>query len=122
MKIAVTAIIASLVGSAVAQREDGKGHEDGTFAVLRFIGKELTKGRADPIVFPGKVSSHVHHVMGGSAFGLSSTGEDLTKSECSNALVKGDNSNYWFPSLYFKDPKNGTLEPVELFYANAYYL
>ncbi|KAF5019985.1 hypothetical protein F66182_7998, partial [Fusarium sp. NRRL 66182] len=40
---------------------------------------------------------------------------------CSNALVKGDDSNYWFPSLYFHDPETGEFEDVEFDYFNAYY-
>jgi hypothetical protein len=93
-----------------------------TFAVLRFINKQLTQGRMDPIVSPGVASSHVHTIMGGSRFGLSSTGETLSQSLCSNAIIKGDNSNYWFPSLYFHDEDAGVFEPVEIYYALVYYL
>lgn len=76
----------------------------------------------DPIVFPGQTSAHVHTVMGGSAFGLNSTGESLINSQCTNAMVYGDNSNYWFPSVYFHDETDDTFEPVEVFYVNVYYL
>ena len=119
MKLTSAAALLSMVG-AVAARKDNPDKR--SFAVLRFTNKQLTKGRMDPIVTPGKVSTHVHTVMGGSGFGLGSTGKDLMASNCSTALVKGDNSNYWFPSLYFKDPKTGKLEDVEMFYANVYYL
>ncbi|KAG5993815.1 hypothetical protein E4U43_003398 [Claviceps pusilla] len=118
MKVPCATALLALVG-AVAARKDNPDKR--TFAVLRFTNKQLTKGRMDPIVTPGKVSTHVHTVMGGSGFGLGSTGKDLMASNCSTALVKGDNSNYWFPSLYFKDPKTGKLEDVEMFYANVYY-
>ncbi|KPM43470.1 hypothetical protein AK830_g3060 [Neonectria ditissima] len=114
MKFAVIAFIATLAGTAMAK-------EEGTFAVLRFTGKELTKGRMDPIIAPGEVFSHVHSVMGGSGFSSSATGKDMLDSKCSNALVKGDNSAYWFPSLYFHDPETGDFESVELYYFNAYY-
>lgn len=116
MKLNAVAAATALVGSVVAAKNER------TFAVLRFTNKQLTKGRVDPIVTPGKPSTHVHNVLGGSAFGISSTGKDLMESKCSTAMIKGDNSNYWFPSLYFKDPKTGKLEDVEVFYANAYYL
>jgi hypothetical protein len=109
------AALAALVGAVSAKDER-------TFAVLRFTNKQLTQGRMDPIVSPGKTSSHVHTIMGGSNFGISSTGETITKSQCTNAQVKGDNSNYWFPSLYFHDEDADTFEPVEVFYVNAYYL
>lgn len=111
----VTAVAAFAAGAMAA-------HPKGTFAVLRFTGKQLTKGRMDPNVSPGKPSKHVHNIMGGSGFSMSATAEDLQKSECSNALVKGDNSNYWFPSVYFKDPNNGSIESVNINYVNAYYL
>lgn len=113
---ASAAAFAALITSAVAVKEER------TFAVLHFTNKQLTKGRMDPIVSPGKVSNHVHSVMGASNFGLSSTGEDLVDSNCTNAKVKGDMSNYWYPALYFKDPETGKFEDVELFYTNAYYL
>ncbi|PHH70985.1 hypothetical protein CDD80_5610 [Ophiocordyceps camponoti-rufipedis] len=102
--------------AALATAKDAR-----SFAVLRFTNKQLTKGRMDPIRSPGKTGAHVHHVLGGSGFSTSSTGKDLLESKCSTAKVKGDNSNYWFPSLYFRDAATGKLEGVELFYANAYY-
>ncbi|EGR52811.1 COOH terminal WSC domain-containing protein [Trichoderma reesei QM6a] len=92
-----------------------------TFAVLRFTNKGLVTTRADPIVNPGVPSTHVHNVLGGSNFGFSSTGEDLIKSNCSTALVKGDYSNYWYPTLYFHDPKTGNFEYVDVYYTNVYY-
>ncbi|KAI9166821.1 hypothetical protein HJFPF1_02936 [Paramyrothecium foliicola] len=116
MKFSTTiAAVAAMATGAMA------AHEKSTFAVLRFNGKQLTKGRMDPNVSPGKPSNHVHTIMGGSGFSMSATGDDLMKSECSNAKIKGDNSNYWFPSLYFKDPNNGSVEAVDVFYVNAYY-
>lgn len=60
--------------------------------------------------------------MGGNAFSNSATGESMMKSTCSNANVAGDNSAYWMPKLYFHDQKNGSFEPVPLFYMNVYYL
>ncbi|KAG6018852.1 hypothetical protein E4U41_003538 [Claviceps citrina] len=118
MKLTTATALLAMVAAGAARKDNP---DKRTFAVLRFTNKQLTKGRLDPIVSPGKPSSHVHTVLGGSGFGLSSTGKDLMASNCSTALVKGDNSNYWFPSLYFKDPKTGKLEDVEMFYANVYY-
>lgn len=115
MKPAVAAALAAVMGGAAVAKDQR------TFAVLRFNNKQLTKGRMDPIRDPGRASPHVHNILGGSAFGTSSTGPDLQRSGCTTAKVKGDNSNYWFPSLYFKDPKTGKFEAVDVFYANAYY-
>ncbi|KAM4054693.1 WSC domain-containing protein [Hirsutella rhossiliensis] len=114
MKPAVAAAFAALMGATAAKDER-------TFAVLRFNNKQLTKGRMDPIRNPGVTSAHVHNILGGSGFSTSAKGPDLQKAKCTTAKVKGDNSNYWFPSLYFRDPKTGKFEDVELFYANAYY-
>jgi hypothetical protein len=115
MKFSTTAAIAALSGLASAAKDER------TFAVLRFTNKFLTKGSVDPLVTPNKVSTHAHQVMGGSNFGLGSTGEDLMKSTCTNALIKGDFSNYWFPKLYFHDDKKDNFEEVEVMYVNVYY-
>ncbi|PHH63942.1 hypothetical protein CDD81_5161 [Ophiocordyceps australis] len=112
---AVTAAVAA-VANGVSAAKDQR-----SFAVLRFNNKELTKTRADPIVNPGRPATHVHHVLGGSGFGLGSTGKELSRSRCSTALIKGDNSNYWFPSLYYRDDKTGKFEHVDVFYTNVYY-
>lgn len=114
MKITSSAALAALIGAVAAKDER-------TFAVLRFNNKQLTKGRMDPIISPGKTSSHVHTVMGASNFGIGSTGETIVNSQCTNAMIKGDNSNYWFPSLYFQDPSTKKFESVDVFYVNAYY-
>lgn len=108
--------LAALAGTAVASKDET------TFAVLRFNNKAVTRGRMDPIVSPGEVSNHVHNVMGGSGFSSSATVEDLENSKCSNAMVKGDNSAYWFPTVYFYDKSNSSFESVEVDYVNVYYL
>lgn len=108
-------ILAALVATAQASKDSR------THAVLRFTGnKPLMEGRVDPINFPGKTSAHVHTVLGGSNIGISSTGDTMMGSSCSNAMVLGDNSGYWVPKLYFRNP-SGLLEPVELSYFNVYY-
>ena len=112
------AVLSALVATAAA-----KDYSKRTFAVLRFYGDgALTESRADPIVNPGAPASHLHTIMGGSAFSTTCTGQDLLKSECTNAMIKGDNSAYWWPTLFFKDPKTGTFEKVPMFYSNIYYL
>jgi hypothetical protein len=93
-----------------------------TFAVLRFTNKHLTQGRMDPIVSPGKISTHVHTVMGGSNPGMNSTSDSLILSRCTNAKIQGDHSSYWFPSLYFHDETAKTFELVDIYYVNVYYL
>lgn len=116
MRLGFATLIASLASNTAAVAKDTR-----TFAVLRFTNKQLTIGRADPIVTPGRPSTHLHHVLGGSAFNFNVTGTDLARSKCSTANIKGDNSNYWFPSLFFRDPKTGKYEDVEIYYAQVYY-
>ncbi|KAL7912928.1 COOH terminal WSC domain-containing protein [Trichoderma velutinum] len=114
MKFTTTTAVATLAGVAAAK-------DSRTFAVLRFTNKGLVTTRADPIVNPGVPSGHVHNVLGGSNFGFSSTGADLVKSNCSTALVKGDYSNYWYPTLYFHDTAKNDFESVDVYYTNVYY-
>ena len=113
---AASTALAALIAAASAAQDER------TFAVLRFTNTALTRGRVDPIIYPNQVAPHVHSIMGGSNFNFGSTGEDLMKSNCSNSMIIGDNSNYWFPALYFHDPKTGEFESVDIFYVNAYYL
>ncbi|CRK11286.1 hypothetical protein BN1708_010092 [Verticillium longisporum] len=96
-------------------------HETRTFALLQFHGKEIVRGRIDPIVSPGRVSEHVHGVMGGRNFAPDATGDSMALSMCTNAKAADDKSAYWFPWLYFHDPVTGTFEPVDIAYVNVYY-
>jgi hypothetical protein len=82
----------------------------------------MTEGRVDPIVSPGTSSGHLHGIMGGSNFGTTVEGDQLLTSNCTNAKIKNDKSNYWAPEVYFNDPNNGTFTKVPLFYMNVYYL
>ncbi|KAI1378070.1 hypothetical protein F4677DRAFT_414361 [Hypoxylon crocopeplum] len=110
-------LLASLATSTNAK-------DDRTFAVLRFNnegGQFSTEGRMDPIVYPGSISAHSHGVMGGSNFGLTVDGDKLLDSECTNAKIVNDKSNYWVPDLWFQSPVNGSFKKVPLFYMNVYY-
>ncbi|KAL9714496.1 hypothetical protein Ac2012v2_002811 [Leucoagaricus gongylophorus] len=62
----------------------------------------ITTERLDPVVSPGKVSSHVHSVLGGSNFRFNTSTEALRQSECTSIPIPEDKSNYWFPQLYFQ--------------------
>ncbi|KAG9088375.1 hypothetical protein FRC06_002059 [Ceratobasidium sp. 370] len=73
----------------------------------------LVQERVDPVVQPGVTpSQHVHTVHGGSGFRSNSTFESLRAASCTSCLVKQDLSNYWFPKLYFRDPKTKKFEAV----------
>lgn len=88
------------------------------------IGTGQTVGveRIDPLLSQGKVSNHVHSVVGGNAFGPTMDFATTQKSTCSTVPIKADLSNYWFPTLYFKDPKDNTFTRVpQLPYHKIYY-
>lgn len=97
----------------------------GTFAILHFNnegGKFSTEGRMDPIVSPGTSSGHTHGIMGGSNFGLTIEGDQLLSSNCTNALIANDKSNYWVAPIYFQSPTDKKFKKVPLYYMNVYYL
>jgi hypothetical protein len=61
----------------------------------------LTVQRSDPIVSPGVVSSHVHSVVGGTAFRRNMSGiNDATNAKATTCDKYTDHSNYWCPQLY----------------------
>lgn len=80
----------------------------------------LTIDRLDPIIEPGKVSSHVHTVIGASAFGPTVSTESLQASNCTTSPVQDDLSSYWAPQLYHQNPENGTFTLVPIQYVNTY--
>ena len=78
--------------------------------------------RADPIVNPGKVSGHVHTIMGGNGFDFEMDYNTTQASTCSSCTVIGDNSNYWVPSLWYQGA-DGSFESVkQIGGATVYYL
>lgn len=56
--------------------------------------------RADPIIYPGVISPHVHAVIGGTGFNMTMTTEEATTSADTTCDKKLDHSNYWQPQLY----------------------
>ncbi|TFK39630.1 hypothetical protein BDQ12DRAFT_734950 [Crucibulum laeve] len=81
----------------------------------------ITTERLDPVVSPGRISSHVHSsifpdtlefstrlklfsvlVLGGSNFRFNTTTAQLRESDCTSIPIPEDKSNYWFPHLYFQ--------------------
>ncbi|KAG9012262.1 hypothetical protein FRB94_006292 [Tulasnella sp. JGI-2019a] len=76
----------------------------------------------DPIVSPGAVASHLHTVHGGNSFGMNLTYDTARESTCTSCQVAQDLSNYWVPTLYFKDPVAGTFTKVPNGGLLVYYL
>lgn len=73
----------------------------------------LTIQRGDPIVSPGQISSHVHAVVGGTAFDLEMSNEDARNSKSTTCNKLLDKSNYWQPQLYHQD-RDGKFELIKL--------
>jgi len=71
----------------------------------------LVQERADPLLFPGQIAPHVHHIVGGNAFGMTADYAALRKSDCSSCPIKEDLSAYWTPKLYFQ-AQNGSFISV----------
>jgi hypothetical protein len=71
----------------------------------------LTISRLDPVVNPNEVSSHMHQIVGGSAFGAAYNFEDQVASSCTTASITADKSNYWMPKLYWLND-DGSFIPI----------
>ncbi|RFU26943.1 hypothetical protein B7463_g9383, partial [Scytalidium lignicola] len=81
----------------------------------------LTIQRADPIVSPGQISSHVHAVVGGTAFQQTMSQTTAINSKATTCDKKLDNSNYWQPQLYHHR-SDGQFELIEFQGIAVYYL
>ncbi|SNX87507.1 uncharacterized protein MEPE_06217 [Melanopsichium pennsylvanicum] len=84
---------------------------------------DLKQARIDPIVSPGKVSSHVHSLVGANGVSAdTTTARDLEEaSNCTTSGILADMSAYWAPTLYSFNG-NDTFTPRPLYYVNTYYL
>jgi hypothetical protein len=73
-------------------------------ALIRFPCAQLVTERLDPLVDPGRVSAHVHQVIGGNAFNITmKVGDDVDKiATCTSCKFKENKSNYWTAVMYFK--------------------
>ncbi|SPC62103.1 uncharacterized protein UHOD_12166 [Ustilago sp. UG-2017b] len=88
------------------------------------VHKALKQARIDPIVNPGKLSSHVHSLVGANGVDANTTTAELVQdaSTCTTSGLPIDMSAYWAPSLYSYNADKDTLTPRPLGYVNTYYL
>lgn len=84
----------------------------------------LKQARIDPIVTPGKLSSHTHSLVGANGVGANTTTAELLEQEstCTTSGLPIDMSAYWAPSLYSYNADNDTFTRRPLDYVNTYYL
>jgi hypothetical protein len=83
--------------------------------------RPLVTERLDPIISPNGVASHMHSILGGSAFGAAYNQPDLMKSSCSSFPISADKSNYWHPTPYWINNNGTSFTPLPLF-ERIYYI
>lgn len=71
----------------------------------------LTQERADPLITPGMIAPHVHHIAGGNGFGFTTEYDNLRASTCSSCPIQEDLFAYWSPKLYYQ-AQNGSFISV----------
>ena len=81
----------------------------------------LSTQRLDPLVYPGVVATHMHDIVGGSAFSPVMDYNTTQTSHCTTCMVNDDNSNYWMPALFHQDGDTYTPVPQHGS-ASMYYL
>lgn len=69
--------------------------------------------RADPLIYPGVQSPHVHVAAGGTAFGQSQTNAQAVAARATTCDKALDKSSYWQPQLYHHNA-NGTFNLVTM--------
>lgn len=69
-------------------------------------GMPVVLERVDPLLSAGRISNHVHSVVGGNGFAPTMDFAQTQTSSCSTVPVIPDKSNYWMPALYYKSPHN----------------
>lgn len=77
--------------------------QNGPYFVLG-SGMPVSIQRLDPLLSAGKVSGHVHSIVGGNAFAAAMDFASTQTASCSTIRVIADKSNYWMPALYFHNP------------------
>ncbi|KAF1983476.1 WSC-domain-containing protein [Aulographum hederae CBS 113979] len=80
------------------------------YAFFRIGCSRILDGRVDSIISPGKVSGHVHTLVGSANIGVSSTYDTLVNSECTSCEIQDDRSAYWSPQLYYQYGNGSVME------------
>ncbi|BCS21423.1 DUF1996 domain-containing protein [Aspergillus puulaauensis] len=81
----------------------------------------LTTQLSDPIMSPGKESSHTHIVTGGTAFQRTMGMQTAPNASATTCEVLIDKSNYWVPALYHMT-SDRSFEMMEYESSAIYYL
>ncbi|GES66852.1 hypothetical protein BO80DRAFT_444545 [Aspergillus terreus] len=78
----------------------------------------LTIQRSDPIMAPGRLSSHTHVVVGGTAFQRRMTADTARSAKGTTCGVAIDRSNYWAPQLYHQTGRGSPADEQSIYYFN----
>ncbi|KAK3062360.1 hypothetical protein LTS18_004206 [Coniosporium uncinatum] len=79
-------------------------------AFFRINCGRILDGRIDPIISPGRVSGHLHTLVGSANVGINSTYDSLVNSECTSCEIQDDRSAYWSPQLYYQYANGSVIE------------
>jgi len=74
----------------------------------------LATERLDPIISPNGVASHMHSIIGGSAFGAAYNQPDSMNSKCTSFPISVDKSNYWHPKPYWINNNGTSFTPLPI--------
>ena len=110
---ALTFVVAGLASLTGASAQVAAWHMDSL--------NLLTVERLDPVVSPNQVAGHMHHIVGGSAFGAAYNFETQVASRCTTAGITADKSNYWMPKMYWQND-DGSFIPLPAFHRFYYFL
>jgi hypothetical protein len=111
--LAVVALAASAARSADGSRSRPEA-ELGSFRVECELAQQR---RIDPIVSPGKVSSHLHDFFGNKTVVATSTYDSL-RAGSSNCTAEGDRAAYWAPTLMSDGGHRVKPERAVIYYRN----
>ncbi|PWZ03577.1 hypothetical protein BCV70DRAFT_142299, partial [Testicularia cyperi] len=84
----------------------------------------LKTARIDPLVSPGRPSSHVHSFVGSDGLQIDTVTVNQLESgsTCTTSGLDDDLSSYWAPQLYSFNAADNTFTPNRLSFVNTYYL
>lgn len=115
---AVLAALASTVSGIDWSAIDYHGH----YFRQEWVEQPVVVERLDPILQPGVIGTHVHSFIGANAVSATTDFAAARDASCTQVYIQDDKSVYWFPSLYFQDPKNQSFTRVPEHHRVLYYL
>ncbi|EOD46962.1 putative wsc domain protein [Neofusicoccum parvum UCRNP2] len=114
---AVLAALASTVSGIDWSAIDYHGH----YFRQEWVEQPVVVERLDPILQPGVIGTHVHSFIGANAVSATTDFAAARDASCTQVYIQDDKSVYWFPSLYFQDPKNQSFTRVPEHHRVLYY-